>query len=141
MNLHTAHMNCHRFPHTQPIAKHYVCGYVSRAACRKTSHINTGNNPFESVKKFTHLRTSLILLLTLQAASSSPIHNYFLSSTLLHSELHHTSFLISVCQNTNKLLTSHTDNVLGTTLINQSSIYEEIKDRLKSGNACYYSVQ
>jgi len=30
---------------------------------------------------------------------------------------------------------------LGTTLTNQSSITEEIKSRLKSGNACYYSVQ
>jgi len=30
---------------------------------------------------------------------------------------------------------------LGTTLANQISIQEEIKSRLKSGNACYYSVQ
>ena len=30
---------------------------------------------------------------------------------------------------------------LGTTLIYQNSIQEEIKSRLKSGNACYYSVQ
>jgi len=30
---------------------------------------------------------------------------------------------------------------LGTTLINQNSIQEEIKSRLKSGNACYHSVQ
>jgi len=30
---------------------------------------------------------------------------------------------------------------LGTTLTNQSSIQEEIKSRLKLGNACYYSVQ
>jgi hypothetical protein len=29
----------------------------------------------------------------------------------------------------------------GTTLTNQSSIHEEIKSRLKSGNACYHSVQ
>jgi len=27
------------------------------------------------------------------------------------------------------------------TLANQNSIQEEIKSRLKSGNACYYSVQ
>jgi len=27
------------------------------------------------------------------------------------------------------------------TLTNQNSIQEEIKSRLKSGNACYYSVQ
>jgi len=30
---------------------------------------------------------------------------------------------------------------LGTTLTNQNSIQEEIKSRLKSENACYYSVQ
>jgi len=30
---------------------------------------------------------------------------------------------------------------LGTTFINQNSIQEEIKSRLKSGNACYHSVQ
>ena len=30
---------------------------------------------------------------------------------------------------------------LGTTLTNQNFIQEEIKSRLKSGNACYYSVQ
>jgi len=30
---------------------------------------------------------------------------------------------------------------LGTTLTNQNSIREEITSRLKSGNACYHSVQ
>ena len=30
---------------------------------------------------------------------------------------------------------------LGTTLMDQNSILEEIKSRLKSGNACYHSVQ
>jgi len=30
---------------------------------------------------------------------------------------------------------------LGTTLTNQNSILEEIKSRLKSGNACYHLVQ
>jgi len=30
---------------------------------------------------------------------------------------------------------------LGTTLTNQNSIQEEIKNRLKSGNVCYYSMQ
>jgi GTP-dependent phosphoenolpyruvate carboxykinase len=30
---------------------------------------------------------------------------------------------------------------LGTNLINQNSIQEEIKSRFKSGNACYHSVQ
>jgi hypothetical protein len=30
---------------------------------------------------------------------------------------------------------------LGTTLTNQKDIHDEIKTRLNSGNACYYSVQ
>jgi hypothetical protein len=30
---------------------------------------------------------------------------------------------------------------LGTTLMNQNAIHAEIKSRLKSGNACYHSVQ
>jgi hypothetical protein len=30
---------------------------------------------------------------------------------------------------------------LGTTLTNKNSIHEEIKSRLKSGNACYHSEQ
>ena len=30
---------------------------------------------------------------------------------------------------------------LGTTLTNQNSILEEIKSRLRSGNACYHSAQ
>jgi len=30
---------------------------------------------------------------------------------------------------------------LGTTLTNQNSIAEEMKSRLRSGNACYHSVQ
>ena len=30
---------------------------------------------------------------------------------------------------------------LGTTLTNQNSIQEEVKNRKRSGNACYHSVQ
>jgi hypothetical protein len=30
---------------------------------------------------------------------------------------------------------------LGTTLTNQNDILDEIKSRLNSGNACYYSIQ
>jgi hypothetical protein len=30
---------------------------------------------------------------------------------------------------------------LGTTLTNQNDIHDEIKSRLNSGNACYYSAQ
>jgi hypothetical protein len=30
---------------------------------------------------------------------------------------------------------------LGTTLTNQNDIHDEIKNRLNSGNACYYSVE
>ena len=32
-------------------------------------------------------------------------------------------------------------NYLGTTLTNRNSIAEEMKSRLRSGHACYYSVQ
>jgi len=35
----------------------------------------------------------------------------------------------------------HFNRYLGTTLTNQNSIQEEIKSRLKSGNACYHSIQ
>ena len=31
--------------------------------------------------------------------------------------------------------------MLGTTITNQNSTQEEIKSRLRSGNACYHSVQ
>jgi len=54
-------------------------------------------------------------------------------------------------QNAERTLSMKTDNssfemvgefkYLGTTLTNQNSIQEEIKSRLKSGNACYHSVQ
>ena len=37
--------------------------------------------------------------------------------------------------------TSKEFKYLGTTLTNKNSIQEEIKSRLKLGNACYYSVQ
>ena len=55
------------------------------------------------------------------------------------------------CPNTSVSRSMKTDNspierveefrYLGTTLTNQNSIQEEIKSRLKLGNACYYSVQ
>ena len=38
------------------------------------------------------------------------------------------------------LHTNDTTEVLGTTLTDQNSIQEEIKSRLKLGNACYFSV-
>jgi UDP-galactopyranose mutase len=54
-------------------------------------------------------------------------------------------------QNAGQSLSIKTDNssfarvdkfkYLGTILTNQNSIQDEIKSRLKSGNACYYSVQ
>ena len=54
-------------------------------------------------------------------------------------------------QNTGRIQSVRTDNstfervedfkYLGTTLTNKNSIAEEIKSRLRSGNACYHSVQ
>jgi hypothetical protein len=35
----------------------------------------------------------------------------------------------------------HNSTTLGTTLTNQNDIRDEIKSRLRAGNACYYSVQ
>jgi len=58
---------------------------------------------------------------------------------------------VSRDQNAGRIHSVKTDNCsiewveefkyLGTTLTNQNSIQEEIKSRLKTGNACYYSVQ
>ena len=58
---------------------------------------------------------------------------------------------VSRDQNAGRIHSVRTDNssierveefkYLGTTLTNQNSIQEEIKSRLKLGNACYYSVQ
>src|SRR5215469_13085010 len=58
---------------------------------------------------------------------------------------------VSRDQNAGQIHSMKTDNssierveefkYLGTTLTNQNSIQEEIKSRLKVGNACYYSVQ
>ena len=54
-------------------------------------------------------------------------------------------------QNAGRIHSVRTDNstferveefkYLGTTLTNQNSIAEDIKGRLRSGNACYHSVQ
>ena len=54
-------------------------------------------------------------------------------------------------QNAGRIHSVRTDNstferveefkYLGTTLTNQNAIVEEIKSRLRSGNACYHSVQ
>jgi len=59
--------------------------------------------------------------------------------------------VVSRDQNTGRIHSVRTDNstferveefkYLGTTLTNQNSIEEEIKSRLRSGNACYNSVQ
>ena len=58
---------------------------------------------------------------------------------------------VSRDQNAGRIHSMKTDNIsiegveefkyLGTTLTNQNSIQEEIKTRLKFGNACYYLVQ
>ena len=59
--------------------------------------------------------------------------------------------ILSRDQNAERSYSMKTDNssterveefkYLGTTLTNKNSILEEIKSRLKLGNACYYSVQ
>ena len=59
--------------------------------------------------------------------------------------------VISRDQNAERIHSVRTDNstferveefkYLGTTLTNQNAIAEEIKSRLRSGNACYHSVQ
>ena len=57
--------------------------------------------------------------------------------------------IMSRDQNAGRSYSMKTDNssiervfrYLGTTLTNKNSIQEEIKSRLKLGNACYYSVQ
>ena len=59
--------------------------------------------------------------------------------------------IMSRGQNARRSHSVKTDNIpierveefkyLGITLTNQNSIQEEIKSRLKLGNACYYSVQ
>ena len=59
--------------------------------------------------------------------------------------------VISRDQNAGRIHSVRTDNIifetvedfkyLGTTLTNQNYIAEEIKSRLRSGNACYHSVQ
>jgi hypothetical protein len=59
--------------------------------------------------------------------------------------------LLSLCQKagqrqsikiTNRSFESMTTfEYLGTTLTDQNCIYEEVKSKLNSGNACYHSVQ
>jgi len=44
-------------------------------------------------------------------------------------------------ENKNSTYRTEEFKYLGTTLTNQNSIAEEIKSRLRSGNACYHSVQ
>ena len=61
-----------------------------------------------------------------------------------------TLWSIVVCVDAGRIHSMKTDNssiekveefqYLGTTITNQNSIQEEIKSRLKLGNACYYSM-
>ena len=72
------------------------------------------------------------------------------NKTLLFSALT-LSMVMSRDQNAGRILSVRIDNstferveefkYLGTTLTTQNSIAEEIKSRLRSGNACYHSVQ
>jgi len=70
----------------------------------------------------------------------------------LEANAHKTKYMtVSRDQNAGRIHSMKIDNssierveefkYLGTTLTNQNSIQEEIKSRLKLGNACYYSVQ
>jgi len=72
--------------------------------------------------------------------------------TGLEVNAHKTKYMtVSRDQNAGRIHSMKTDNssierveefkYLGTTLTNQNFIQEEIKNRLKLGNACYYSVQ
>ena len=72
--------------------------------------------------------------------------------TGLEVNAHKTKYMtMSRDQNAGRIHSMKTDNspierveefkYLGTTLTYQNSIQEEIKSRLKLGNACYYSVQ
>ena len=61
------------------------------------------------------------------------------------------NYVYALLQNAGRIHSVRTDNstferveefkYLGTNLTNQNSIPEEIKSRLRSGNACYHSVQ
>ena len=53
----------------------------------------------------------------------------------------YSSFVKDILQFFNKYIYQWIFKYLGTTLTNQNSIHKEIKSRLKSGNACFYSVQ
>jgi len=79
-----------------------------------------------------------------------------LKFVLKHADKSGTSITILFCtcpsrQNARRIHSVRIDNstferveefkYLGTTLANQNSIVEEIKSRLRSGNACYHSVQ
>jgi len=81
--------------------------------------------------------------------------NYFLFHTWFYKvhvpEIFGNATVMSRDQNAGRIHSVRIDNstferveefkYLGTTLTNQNSIAEEIKSRLRSGNACYYSVQ
>ena len=87
----------------------------------------------------------------------SEIFSDFMMSTknMVRHHISHSSIwkymVMSQDQNTGRSHSMKTDNssierveefkYLGTTLTTQNSIQEEIKSRLKLGNACYYSVQ
>ena len=92
------------------------------------------------------LSVSLVFLLAFLiwvSRSKLPLPSKVLITTLIHS--------LKRDQNAGRSYSMKIDNssierveefkYLGTTLTNQNSIQEEIKSRLKLGNACYYSVQ
>jgi len=82
---------------------------------------------------------------------SMPTHSVYSQVEILLHSLHHFKPRNSRDQNAGRIHSVRIDNstferveeikYLGTTSTNQNSIPEEIKSRMRSGNACYHSVQ
>ena len=105
--------------------------------------LNTRNSVWYPIKTTRTLKF-LCVLITILVAATKEIG--------LEVNAHKTKYMaVSRYQNAGQIHSMKIDNssierveelkYLGTTLTNQNSIQEEIKSRLKLGNACYYSVQ
>ena len=67
------------------------------------------------------------------------IDNYFNNRTAVTFEVKQSLYSVRIDNSTFE--GAEEFKYLGTNLTNQNSIAEEIKSRLRSGNACYHSVQ